>query len=564
MPAPAAGGAKMGAAASIAAKKRRQERRLHWQMLILGDEWVPTDPRSPPLHPRLRQRHMITYRIVNPALKDLERQKKHRSAAVIRKLTHIGKCTERVAAMMYADSAFLDHCFEVLGGYDNIDPADPGRQKLNGEQLQFLSLTQKGEEAAEIIKSGEKWLTREVVPVSQQPFHAWNAEVKLRVDEQLSGTLPEEWDDKARKFVGSGMWEDGAKWLKKKNTDVERAVRFKWPVYVSGLGRGKLMVCDVELGELEMDIQKGNGVVTIKVSWGGGMFAPGDKKCRWIVKPDRELQSDDKHLLREISDCVVNVEDKWPTDEHNRNPMERTIARKMSNDVRYTGLWARDLMIKSGWELNAQKKEQLKMAREETAKNDLTGMGDYKVDPSTMDILRPQLNKIRNTQQHRIDATVGQLKCEGLIQLIDFPILKLLPPGDKQTEALRKKLSEMSIEQLQKAAKSPQASACVRNARSGFLECEYCGLDDSDRKRAQQSDSREELEEMLMSAAVRYDKVDEETDKYLLESELRRWLTVLNYGAEPSDMDVDDVRSPPFLLPFCPPWKRGGARRTQR
>ena len=38
---------------------------------------------------------------------------------------------------------------EVLGGYDNIDPADPGRQKLNGEQLQFLSLTQKGEEAAE-------------------------------------------------------------------------------------------------------------------------------------------------------------------------------------------------------------------------------------------------------------------------------------------------------------------------------------------------------------------------------------------------------------------------------
>ena len=57
---------------------------------------------------------------------------------------------------------------------------------------------------------------------------------------------------------------------------------------------------DVELGELEMAIQKGNGVVTIKVSWGGGVFAPGDKKCRWIAKPDRELQSDDKHLLREI------------------------------------------------------------------------------------------------------------------------------------------------------------------------------------------------------------------------------------------------------------------------
>ena len=50
----------MGAAASIAAKKRRQERRLHWQMLILGDEWVPTDPRSPPLHPRLRQRQRAT------------------------------------------------------------------------------------------------------------------------------------------------------------------------------------------------------------------------------------------------------------------------------------------------------------------------------------------------------------------------------------------------------------------------------------------------------------------------------------------------------------------------
>ena len=44
----------------------------------------------------------------------------------------------------------------------------------------------------------------------------------------------------------------------------------------------------------------------------------------------------------------------------------RTIARKMSNDVRYTGLWARDLMIKSGWELNAQKKEQLHNSEDAT------------------------------------------------------------------------------------------------------------------------------------------------------------------------------------------------------
>jgi hypothetical protein len=63
---------------------------------------------------------------------------------------------------------------------------------------------------------------------------------------------------------------------------------------------------------------------------------------------------------------------------------------------------------------------------------------------------------------------------------------------------------------------------------------------------------------MLMSAAVRYDKVDEETDKYLLESELRRWLTVLNYGAEPSDMDVDDVRSPPPPAAFLPALEKGG------
>ena len=32
-----------------------------------------------------------------------------------------------------------------------------------------------------------------------------------------------------------------------------------------------------------------------------------------------------------------------------------------------------------------------------------------------------------------------------------------------------------------------------------------------------------------------------ESDKYLVESELRRWLTVLNYGTAPNEMEVDDV-----------------------
>ena len=87
----------------------------------------------------MRQTHLITRRVLNPALKDIERQKKHKSAKNKRKLAHMAKCTARVAEMMYADSKFLDHCFEVLGGYDNPDPMDPGRQKLCGEHVQWFS-----------------------------------------------------------------------------------------------------------------------------------------------------------------------------------------------------------------------------------------------------------------------------------------------------------------------------------------------------------------------------------------------------------------------------------------
>ena len=60
--------------------------------------------------------------------------------------------------------------------------------------------------------------------------------------------------------------------------------------------RGNLQACDMEIGQIEMDVQKGDGVVTLMVGWGGGMFAAGDKSVRWIIKPDRELERDAQRL----------------------------------------------------------------------------------------------------------------------------------------------------------------------------------------------------------------------------------------------------------------------------
>ena len=386
----------MGAAASAAAmKKRKAEKRLNWQMLILGDEWVPEDPTRRQDCPRLRQTHLITRRVLNPALKDMDRQKKHKSAGAKRRLGHMQKCTKRVAEMMYADDKFLSHCFEVLGGYDNPDPMDPGRQKKCGERLMFMTLTDKGKEAAEALATGSDWLAKLIKPITTAKQEAWNAEITLMVEEGLSGEISEEWDDKARKFVASGKWEDGARWLKNPGSDVMRAVKYKWEVYVAGVGRGNLQDCDPNLGELEMDVQKGDGMVTIMVGWGSGMFMPGDKSARWIIKPDRELERDAQHVLRKIVDIEVDVEDKWGfAGAHGGAALGRPTSaltrqkEEAGEDAKFKGLWVRDVLLRTGWQGAAEKRERAKMARAEDDKNDLTGEGVEPTHEQEMTILK--------------------------------------------------------------------------------------------------------------------------------------------------------------------------------
>ena len=552
----------MGAAASAqrAAKKRREEKRLNWQMLILGDEWVPDDPTRPQDCPRLRQTHLITRRVLNPALKDIERQKKHKSAESKRKLSHMAKCTERVAEMMYADSAFLDHCFEVLGGYDSPDPMDPGRQKLCGERLMFLTLTDRGKEAAEAVSTGAEWLTRPIKPITTSKLEAWNAEIRLMVDERLTGdNVTDEWDDKSRRFVASGKWEDGAKWLKNPSSDVLRAVKFKWEVYVSFVGRGNLQACDMDIGQIEMDVQKGDGVVTLMVGWGGGMFAAGDKKVRWIIKPDRELERDAQHVLKKIVDIEVEVEDKWGlagaylggTVAANGNPIQRTNGRgQVANDkpgsdqaAVFKGLWVRDVMLRTGWQVAAEKRERSKMARAEDDKNDLTGEGIDPTDPNTMQILKDTEQRIKKGVKERTNIAIAALKKEGLIQLIEFPILKCLPPSHNQIVNLSRELAPLDLAKLHKKARAPQASECVFNSQARLIECKYCVLDSGEMRQALDSDDPDFVRQLLLGAAVRYDKNDAEEDKYLTAEEVARWLTVLNYGDSPTELELDDVFS---------------------
>lgn len=542
----------MGAGASSAAarKKRRADKRLHWQMLILGDEWVPEDPTRPQDCPRLRQTHLITRRVLNPALKDIERQKKHKTAQAKRKLSHMAKCTERVAEMMYADSKFLDHCFEVLGGYDNPDPLDPGRQKLCGERIMFLTLTPRGKDAAEAVCNGDIWHTRPVKPITSARMEAWNAEIKLMVDEKLSGdNIEEEWDDKARRFIASGKWEDGAKWLKNPSSDVLRAVKFKWEVYVAFVGRGNLQTCDMEIGQVEMDVQKGDGMTTFMVGWGGGIFAAGDRKVRWVIKPDRELERDAQHVLKKVVDVEVEVEDQWglaaaylggtmPT---NNVAIQRTKATTRDDGNKYKGLWVRDVMIRTGWQAAAETREQTKMAHAEDSKRGLMGDSNQKTRPETMTILKDKELEIKKSVKERTDLAIFALKREGLVQLIEFPILKALPASKHQTATLQKEYASISLDKLQKKARAAQPSKCVKNRSTNLIECKFCVLDPGEQRQATDSDDPEFVRQLLLGAALRYDKVDREGDKYLTEAELRRWLTVLNYGTPPSDMEVDDV-----------------------
>ena len=99
----------------------------------------------------------------------------------------------------------------------------------------------------------------------------------------------------------------------------------------------------------------------------------------------------------------------------------------------------------------------------------------------------------------------------------------------------------MELAKLQKKARAPQASECVLNKHSNLLECKFCVLDSGEQRQALDSDDPDFVRQLLLGAAVRYDKIDAESDKYLIEAELRRWLTVLNYGTPPNDMEVDDV-----------------------
>lgn len=538
-----------GAASAAAARKRKADKRLHWQMLILGDEWVPEDPTRPQDCPRLRQTHLITRRVLNPALKDIEQQKKHKSSKNKRKLAHMAKCTERVAEMMYGDSKFLDHCFEVLGGYDNRDPMDPGRQKLCGERLMFLTLTERGKEAAEAVAGGTTWLTRAVKPITTAKIEAWNAEIKLLVEEKLTGdNLEEEWDDRARRFVASGLWEDGAKWLKAPGSDVLRAVKYKWEVYVAFVGRGNLQTCDMEIGQIEMDVQKGDGVVTLMVGWGGGMFAAGDRKLRWIIKPDRELEHDAQHVLQKIVDIEVQVTEHWGLAgkygggdaASSSQALHRTHAANDRDENIYKGLWVRDVMLRTGWQNKAEKREKARMARAEDDKNDLMG-GGQRTNPESMTILKDVEAKIRKSVKERTDLAVYALKKEGLIQLIEFPILKCLPPSKNQVAALKQEYASMDLAVLKKKARATTASECIFNKHTSLIECKFSVLDAGEQRQALDSVDPDFVRELLLGAAIQYDKIEVESDKYLVESELRRWLTVLNYGTAPNEMEVDDV-----------------------
>ena len=48
------------------------------------------------------------------------------------------------------------------------------------------------------------------------------------------------------------------------------------------------------------------------------------------------------------------------------------------------------------------------------------------------------------------------LKAEGLVQLIEFPILKALPPTATQIKTLEREFAKMPMEKLQKKARAQQ------------------------------------------------------------------------------------------------------------
>ena len=148
----------MGAGASAAAtvKSRRREKvKIEWQELIIGSEWLPADPRiGEPFDPvtgsiqitQLRQSHLIKQVIVDPAVKALE-SKKGLGGSSKKKCDQMIMCIHRVSQMMFVDSDFLEHCFNMLGGYLEPDPVDPGGMKLLGQQRQFVICTPLGKAA---------------------------------------------------------------------------------------------------------------------------------------------------------------------------------------------------------------------------------------------------------------------------------------------------------------------------------------------------------------------------------------------------------------------------------
>lgn len=310
----------MGAGASaVAIQKRREKERRDWQEVIMGAEWLDADPRiKEPFDPvtgrtqlvPLRQSSQIKRVIVDPAVATLEARKDFKSATAKKKIKQMVTCIRRVSQMMFIDSDFLDHCFNMLGGYLEIDPIDPGGMKLMGQAQQFVTCTPLGfyakqaedEAMAAEMAVRKKCPTREIGPVEEKLIAKARtlkyAEPVRPLDDaaaqaELGGGT---WSEEALLLAKTGLWQNGNKWVKRDDCDIERAVRSHWDVYVSGLGKGQLMTCDYDLGDFELDIEVrtlGNltkrALVCLKTKFGDD--------ARFVITQLNSLSTSDKKAL---------------------------------------------------------------------------------------------------------------------------------------------------------------------------------------------------------------------------------------------------------------------------
>ena len=310
----------MGAAASASAAADKEREKLKWREVIMGSEWLPADPRiGDPYNPvtgavqltTLRQSHRIKQAIVDPAVAALEAQKGLKGAAAKKKLSHMITCINRVSQYMFVDSHFLVHCFNMLGGYLDVDDVDPGRIKLRGEMRQFVTCTALGREAIaqeeradmEIAKLQRGRNPQDLAQTEKDLIADWQAkryaepvparekdkvQKELGISSSSSGAAMAPWSacecgwcekcaqgkdlrcEKCAKCAWclaagtvvagteqpAGVWHNGTNWLKGPNCDIDRAVKNNWQVYVAGLGQGKLKASDLNLGMLDLDIEQ--------------------------------------------------------------------------------------------------------------------------------------------------------------------------------------------------------------------------------------------------------------------------------------------------------------------